>query len=470
MAQPVTNHLALAMPDLPKPVARSSIADPVFGSRLVRLTDSVAAGLPGAFPQYSRRQAWNADETRLLLLSDNGQFSLCDGATYQFLKVLDDVGGEDVFWHPNDPELILYNADIALHARNVETDADTILYQFSTNYAWAHTQGEGNLSRDARYYAVAGQVYDYVNQTVAVSNVVVVDLVAQQEIGSLLMPTNLASFDWVSISPLGNYVVVDYASTGTGPFEGVEVYDRCLTNRLWQKPLGYGHSDLGVDANGDEILVIVIYDEDANQEVLKAFRLRDGRETTLLAMDYALWLHVSCQNERRSEWCFISTYDSYYRLTDDPVSWLPFEDEIFAVKLDGSGQVQRLAHHHSRRYSPAASDVYWAEPHATVSRKANRILFGSNWRQNVTAVNSVDAYICDFAQVIAPSLTYRLSGRHLFLSWPAADSGYTLESATALGLGGWVPASEAATVTNDWITVTVDLPATTRFFRLKNPL
>lgn len=112
-------------------------------------------------------------------------------------------------------------------------------------------------------------------------------------------------------------------------------------------------------------------------------------------------MHISLRNTLRHGWCFISTFDYVGRLTDDSISWLPFEDEVFALKTDGSGDVQRIAHHHSRRFSPATPDpdnsVYWAEPHATVNRAGTKVIWGSNWRENMDQVWAVDSYICDFS-------------------------------------------------------------------------
>jgi hypothetical protein len=475
-AQPVTNHLALPMLDLAKPAAGSSIQDPVFGTTICRLTDAAAAGQPGLCPLYAKRQAWNADESLLLITSGDGSIALHDGTTYQFKRALDGVGGDDVFWHPTATNLVLYNPQNCLYAHDVFTDQETLVCAL-TNFYFADTAGEGNLSRDGRYYAAYGRDYDETNGTVTPRAVVVMDLTAPREIGRLLLPTNLTDFDWVSISPLGNYVVIDYSTELTGPFEGVEVYDRWLTNRLWQKPLGSGHSDLGVDANGDEMLVMGLYDDQSNTTLLKKFRLRDGQETLLLSgMDWSFYNHISCRNEERSEWCFVSTYDGEGRLTDDPASWLPFEDEIFAVKLDGSQQVERLAHHRSRRFSPATPDsdtsVYWAEPHATVSRRGDRILFGSNWRQGVDNVTNVDAYICDFRQVLAPRLNARLSGRQLLLSWPNADPGWRLAFTTnlvsvATNLWMLIPPPYATNGAN--LQFTEPAPLGNKFYRLHKP-
>lgn len=106
----------------------------------------------------------------------------------------------------------------------------------------------------------------------------------------------------------------------------------------------------------------------------------------------------------RPGWVYISTFDYVERLTDSNADWLPFEDEVFALKMDGSGSVERYAHHHSRRYSPSHADsdnsIYIAEPHATVSRSGNRILFGSNWRTVFGEDFSVDTYLVDLRNMI----------------------------------------------------------------------
>ena len=394
-AQWVTHHDPVFQPNIPKPSVGVAITDPKFGTALTRLSNARELGYAGIVPQYSKRQAWNVDESLMLLFTGDGRTLLYDGETYQFIKEIDGVGGGDVFWHPTNPEIIIYAQDNALYSYNVKTETTTQIRSFA-GYTFTNTRGEGNLSRDGRYYAFVGQVYDTETHF---RDIVVYDIVADSIISKLALPPTLTDFDWVSISPLGNYVVVDYATENTGRFEGVEVYDKKL-NFIWQKPLGAGHSDIGIDEDGNEILVFHFYDSESNCYIIKKFRLSDGKETSLLELSWQFDLHISCQNEARSGWCFISTFDDESRLTDDSLSWLPFEDEIFALKLDGSGEVQRIAHHHSRRFSPTTPDrdhsVYWAEPHATVSRKGGRILFGSNWREKVEEDSSVDAYIVDF--------------------------------------------------------------------------
>lgn len=393
----ITHAKPLAQPNVAKPQVNVAIKDPIFGTRLTRIADARANKVSGIFPDYAKRQAWNADESLLLLRTGDGNALLVDGATYQFRKALDQVVGEDVFWHPTNPAILLYNPDNALYSFNIVTDERKKLFEFS-NYTYANTRGEGNLSRDGRWVALVGQTYDARTAVVTFKDLIVFDIHANQVAAKLALP-QVENFDWVSISPLGSYVVVDYADDRRERFHGVEVYDRAF-KFLWQKPLGAGHSDLAVDANGDEVLVMDVYDSDRNVTYIDKVRLADGKETTLIEFSPLFDQHISCRNEKRPGWCFISTFDYTGRLTDSAETWLPFEDEVFALKLDGSRAVQRIAHHHSRRYSPIAYDSdhsnYFAEPHATVSRNGDRILLGSNWRDRIEQEASVDPYVVDW--------------------------------------------------------------------------
>lgn len=142
------------------------------------------------------------------------------------------------------------------------------------------------------------------------------------------------------------------------------------------------------------------YDADSNKTFIKKILINNGQETVLLGLSPFFDLHISCRNEQQKNYCFVSTFDYVGRLTADSASWLSFENEVFALKLDGSRQTARIAHHHSRRFSPITPDpdssIYWAEPHATVSREGKRILWASNWEENVQSDTSCDTYVCNF--------------------------------------------------------------------------
>jgi len=112
--------------------------DPAFGSTVIRITNSSANEVYK--PAYSTMQAWNADESLMLLYKSangNGQHILLDGFTYQPIKALDfwpsDV--EEVFWSHNDPDVLFYVSkaypDYGSFIRlNVRTDKKTVLRDF----------------------------------------------------------------------------------------------------------------------------------------------------------------------------------------------------------------------------------------------------------------------------------------------------------------------------------------------------
>ncbi len=402
ISQWITNHNPLPQMNLPKPELNIPFNDPVFNTSLTRISDARLLSLPGVCPDYSKRQAWNADESCLLLRTSYGNALLCDGNNYHLVRQLDQVYGDDVFWHPTNRDIILFNPDNTLYSYNIKTELLDTLHQF-TDYTFAYTRGEGNLSRDGKYYGIVGIYYDTLTGNNHYRSILLYDLQQDKIVSKLSLPDTLVDFDWASVSPLGNFVVVDYATPVAKRFNGIEVYDRNM-NFLWQQPLGFGHSDLTVDENNDECLIMDYYDENENKTIIKKIRLSDGFTTNLLDVSWSFDLHISCRNTFDNQWCIISTFDGEGRLEDNSTDWLPFEDEIFALKLDGSGDVRRLAHHHSRRFSPATPDRdnsnYYAEPHATVSKGGNRIIFGSNWRQDVGIDSSVDAYVVDLRSLI----------------------------------------------------------------------
>jgi len=400
----VTHHNAIYQGDIAQPAVGAPIQDPVFGTPVLRLTNARLDGIHGLCPDYSKRQAWNSDESLMLLRSGWGDTYLYDGQNYQFIKQLDGVGGDDVFWHPANPHLVLYAPDSILRSYNVTTDEILPIHDFAP-YTLANTKGEGNLSNDGRYYAVVGQSYNYGTGETTYLDILVYDLQEDAIVATMpLPPDQLLDFDWVSVSPLGNYVVIDYADKLTGRYHGIEVYDRNL-NFLWQKPLGAGHSDFGLDANGNEVFIMDVYKDDPNLTYINKYMLSDGTETQLLSISPFFDVHHSCRAFGRPGWVYVSTFDFSGRLTDSEASWLPFEDEVFAVNMDGSGSVQRYAHHHSQRYSEEFSDgdlsTYYAEPHATASPSGNRILFGSNWRIRIEEDYSVDAYLIDLREMLS---------------------------------------------------------------------
>ncbi len=98
------------MQDIAKPDYLETIVDPSFGTLVRRISNAGSGGV--IKPMYSTIQAWNADESRMILYDQtNGVHKLLDGMSYGFIRNLDDVRPDDLeqlFWDFNDPDILYY--------------------------------------------------------------------------------------------------------------------------------------------------------------------------------------------------------------------------------------------------------------------------------------------------------------------------------------------------------------------------
>ncbi len=358
----MTGHTRCRPPNLPPPPLHVPVRDPVFGTRLTRITD------PGQLPGverirhfYSKANPFNADGTRAILTTSEGAFVLYDTSSWTPIRPLN-IGSStaEVQWHPENPNL-LYHLDFVerspevrgLFRYDVHDDSKTLLRDFK-EYFTARGKLEGNLDRRGRYYAMFGMrsktdieafVYD----------------IQEDRIGPRLPVTPRMAGDWISVSPSGRFVVM--------MGERSRIYDIQMKH-LRDLPEGsFGHGDLCTTEDGRDVLVYDGADRqlDANRNINIA-DLGTGAERIGVRIGWKSTPHVSCRNLQLPGWALISTQggDSVY----------PNHDfEIFWLKLDGSGEVRRLAHHHSSRERGG----YFAEQHAVTNGDGSLVLFASNW-------------------------------------------------------------------------------------------
>jgi hypothetical protein len=248
--------------------------------------------------------------------------------------------------------------------------------------------GEGNPSNDGRFVAVA-----------SASQMVIVDMDPQTPFAAYpnkrigpprdITDCGLSScaVDWVSVSASGRYAVVNYNGDYPRVFDidpqtlalTPHVYPPNTPECLSHDPangfiLDLGHADFALNPfDGNEDVMIGQRSSGCPATVNGApmagvvmVRLRDGAVTMLTdPSNEAFPHHLSTRSLDRPGW----VYASYY-----PAAGQRFSDEVVAIKLDGSGSVERLAHMHS-----AISGCYRCEPHAVPSRDGQRVLFASNW-------------------------------------------------------------------------------------------
>ncbi len=357
-----TGHHILSVPKLEKPELHKSYVDPVFNTVIQRITD------PSQVPRvkrirhyYSKANPFNADETFALMFGSNGSKWLYDAKTWKPIQKLILWSGEpEIQWHPTDPNKFYYLGKInqnkyarGMFVYDIKTNSRTLLNSFS-EYKKIRGKLEGNMDKQGRYYAFLGEqgsirdifVYDVLNNTVSKKESV----------------TKYVASDWVSVSPSGRYVVA------MGKYRS-RIYDIKM-KLLHDLPRGtYGHGDLCLGSNGDEFLVFdgADYEIDGNRNINIA-NLKTGKLDILVRIGWRSTPHVSCRNLDKPGWALIST--------QGPDNKYPNHDfEIFWVKLDGSRDIRRVAHHRSSRKNGG----YFAEQQAVTNKYGSKIIFASNW-------------------------------------------------------------------------------------------
>ncbi len=383
----VSDFAVRQVPPLAEPAPRIPFRDPVFGSCLVRVTERVADRTPddrhgGLKNEYSRVQAFNADESRLLVRSTVGTWYLYDAATLRPLRRVE-FTGEEPRWHPSDPQVFFFFQDAQLRAFDLVRGEDTLVHDFVSDFpgqtlSLVWTRWEGSPSLDGRWFGLMAQDESYEAVALLVYDRLVDRVTAVADLRGLPNPTP----DSATISPSGTYLVAqfeycDYGTLGTlGRPCGLMVYDRSLSRARGLARI-IGHSDFAVDSQGREVLVY----QDVDSDEVAMLDLATGARTALFPIDFSLashGFHFSGRAFGRPGWVVVSTYSGG---VPQSVSWL--DDQVFLVELRAGGRVIRLAHTRSRVDENQAHD-YWAEPQATANRDLTRILFTTNWGRSGT--------------------------------------------------------------------------------------
>ncbi len=383
---PFVTDLVVRQPSsLSEPAPRVAFRNPVFGRCVVRVTDRTHDKMePGGLKnEYSRVQSFNADETRLLVMSTEGGWYLYNAQTLQPLGLA--PLGMDPRWSATDPDLIYFSEETRLMAYNIVTQQTAVIHEFADdfpgqNLAAVWTRYEGSPSFDGQTWGLMAEDADWLTSALLVYDLPSDKILAARDTRG--WTDEAREVDSVTISPLGNYFLVymDKAcepgklGTETNPC-GLMVFDRDLKNGRGLLRL-VGHSDTALDQQSREVLVF----QDIDTDHISLLDLETGAITPLWPIDFshtAIGLHFSARASRAPGWALVSTHDG------DPASYTWMDDSVFAIELKAGGRIVRLAHTQSLVDETMEHD-YWAEPQATVNRDFTRILFASNWGRSGT--------------------------------------------------------------------------------------
>lgn len=429
----VTDRDPRAVPRLARPAYLEPYRDPVFGSRITRVSDAPRGRVVKTL--YGTVQPWNADETRLVLYHTGGPDAghhLYDGRNYRHLGQLpfapSDI--EDLFWDPKRASSLYYvqrkprgdaffgklvRYDVGTRTRRAIADVLSACGNAGTSTvpgAGVDVQGMygdhvGLRCRNGRARGSEDDVTFYVD-------------VRSGAIGPTL--------------PIGPRIGIGGATTGSLPDVALaatpsnrrfllqgSVYDRDLRFlRRLDVPLarnGTGrrvpkaeHESIGQLRNGRDALFTPQYDPAPNGcggdtgggvGTLVAHDLQSGRCRVAIGpgtgWDYPLsGVHHSSVSRARG-WVATSSV-GYGRLeylsNGRPAPPLFSEIALTRIADDGSTTC-RLAHirTHGKSARRTARDAYFGEPHPVISPSGTRILFNSDWYDSGT----VDTYVIDLA-------------------------------------------------------------------------
>ncbi len=376
-----------------KPVKGKSIIDQVFNTCITRVNDYKNEPQRGfARNDYSRRQAFNANETLILVYAKDGYWHLYDAKTFQYIRTLS-LGGADVEpqWHPGKPN-ILYkfpqNGGLVIMTQNVFTDEVNTVTDFTKlNSIHGHsgmtsikdiwptaariwTKSEGSPSADARYWGLQFETNDFESL-----GAITYDLQTNSITGIFDFEkdgNNVGRPDHISMSPSGKYVVPSWYVQGCSNIHSGTTSKPCgLMAYTRDFSLGYSlavrgeHSDIALDSLGNDIVVMPNYVSGyvemynlETKDTVKLWRIYKNSSATAM--------HISAKAYNKPGWVLISTY-----ATNGLPQW--WTNKIMAVQLKKHPKVYLI----SNTFNEDAG--YWTEPHAVVNRDFTKLLFNSNW-------------------------------------------------------------------------------------------
>lgn len=355
-----------------KPAPGAAFVDPQFGTTIRRITNAEGRGLQYVKTLYSTVSAWNADESRLLLLRAGYIHELYDGKSYTFIRTVDDINpadGEQVYWDTQDPQ-VLYYADPTARVfvkYNVETKIKTVLRDFKT----APTSCTDNLNagNDPMFTSWGSPPIiglkcgtKRFNYNAATDTVGVI--------------TSLPYAEAQQASPDGQLFFQAINSTSAA------VYDFNMTE-LRRLPIeAYEHGGITTTDQGAAFVAVQYAAEGIYSMPLS------GAPKKLLYGVANGWpyppsgTHLSGLAFKQPGWVVASHVGQL------PLGRSLLENELVLVNAN-SGQLCRVAHHRSAAGN--ASLGYFSEPHPVLSPSGTRIVFASDWGGGATA----DVYVVE---------------------------------------------------------------------------
>lgn len=365
----LSGDAVVATPDMPEPGYLQPAIDPAFGTPFKRITDpsrellsGVACGPEYCTHRYSSAQAWNADQSLLVVI--NGCHGGCgvflDGQTYSplFSRTIPN----ECEWHPTLSALMICVAGNRIYLWAPRTNVKTTIYSSDTYRNLQFGPYKGNPSWDGSRLVVRAK-----SPTGALVSFAY-DIRARKKYSDIPLECLEGANGYCTISPSGSYIFCsqklpdDINHEYVFTLDGVEV-------QHWTENDRPSHGDLTIDSDGSDVYVGISKADPDKYHIIKR-RLKDGMVMDLAP--YGEGQHASLRSTRLPGWVFVTFSGSFEEVMAHP-DWSPFYQEIVALRIDGRGEIRRLV-----QTRDARSD-YWSEAHASPSPDGSQVIWSSNW-------------------------------------------------------------------------------------------
>ncbi len=443
---------------LAKPSKLVPFLDPDFKTKMVRLTDaSTDWHSQVAVPAYPTTQAWNCDESLLILyvtspLTANGisgSWALMDGNHYNFIQFLpiNPADVEQFYWSTTEPSAIYYLNNAQINGVQVNQLVKVAVTPTAHNAAGAITQvsvGSPQVLHDfANDFKSGGALYNAVRGVGTITEVSGgEDPFAMSETNDLIGlgaylnrngPSGgkeYASFSYrISTNTIGATKTVEGAVPQATPSGSNTYFYNSTTSVSVMDPVsnavkltlpfdGTQHSDMLRNSVGDDVVAGVQFDVPSGGQTgtLVWTNLSKGGSINVVIGPSKGDPYppggtlVSGRAYKVPGWVAVGITGCPSGSTGDcqgpqpTVSGSPrtyLDQEILISNID-SGAVYRVAHHRTTgNYGNATNSNYWAQPNVTISPSGTRILFASDWgsaNPSAPVINGnavVDTYVVE---------------------------------------------------------------------------